>query len=178
MRKKTLLCLIAAVLLVSCKTSDEASSQAMQIYNVFKERIVANAQNGSDSYDIPFNFTFEIHELEGDAISYTVIIDEPKVLMNQVQMMALDPERTSESKMEPSIGIFEKETYGLIPNQVDASRGYPKGLAVNGESETNTFDIYVMVSYMEENQSNVRVFFSTSIINGEVVYVKEVEHEE
>ncbi|OCN03723.1 hypothetical protein A4S06_05015 [Erysipelotrichaceae bacterium MTC7] len=176
MRKKSLLCLLAMLLLVSCKVHNEVSSQAMELYNAYKERIIANAQNGSDSYDIPFAFAFEITPLEDHAVSYSVIIDEPKVLMNQVQMMALDPASVAPDKMEPSIGIFEEESYGLIPNQVDASRGYPKGLAINGESSTNTFDLYVMVTYIDENQSNVRVFFSTAIINGKVFY-QEVEHE-
>lgn len=167
--KKIFMMLSVFMLFISaCQSSDESiDTEKQRVYSIFKEKVIAN--NGTLSYNIPFSYTLEVLLLDDGTYAYTVIIDNPQIVMNQVKMMALQAGATAEDKMEPTVGILEDESYSLIPNQVDVAKGYPKGLAINGISETSDFSIYVIVSFYSEMQSEVQVFFAFDVVDGVVL---------
>lgn len=161
-------------LLFACNSSNDAQEIKYKSYNDFKNKILANS--GKDSYSLPFRAYLEIIPLANDTYSYTVFIDEPRIAMYQIQMMALDPIRVKDDKMEPNLGILEDEVFNLVPNQVYVDKGYPKGIALNGTVETSSFSIFVGISFSEENQNQTMLFFSFKVENGEVIN-DEVEYE-
>ncbi|MDF9823889.1 hypothetical protein M2475_000237 [Breznakia sp. PF5-3] len=167
MKKILIMCTVFFLSLSGCGSDNTDEEAQYQTYKQFKEKLIAN--NGTLSYNIPFNYEVEVIELDDGTYSYTVLVDNPQIVMNQIQMMALDAQAVTDDKMEPTIGVFEEETYSMVPNQVDAKKGYPEGLAINSISETKDFTIFVIVSFYKDDQTNMQVFFSFHVVDGVVV---------
>lgn len=172
--KKTVVLLVFILLVSSgCSDNSDLSNEQMKIYQDFKNTLMTN--NGTPTYDIPFSYKMEVDELEGEGYSYTVIVDNPLIIMNQLQMMILDVDTMSQDLMAPSLGILEDTTYSLVPNQVDVERGYPEGVALNGLTKEKNFTIFCVVSwYLEDHSTQKRAFFSFQVVDGEVVNDSEV----
>ena len=52
-------------------------------------------------------------------------------------------------KMMPSVGLFEDESYRLIPYQVDVDLGYHKGFNLNGIVDTDKINLKVVVMWKD-----------------------------
>lgn len=170
MKKIIILSLCVLFLISGCGSDDNSNDEAKySLYEEYKNQLISN--NGTLSYNIPFGYRMEVTQFEDGTYSYTVIVDEPQIIMNQVKLMAMNVNYDNDANMIPNAGILDDDTYSLVPNQVDAKKGYPKGLAVNGVSDTADFTVYVIVSFYKDSQTSTEtnVFFTFNVVNGEVV---------
>ena len=164
--KKILYVIFMIFILCGCNNNDSISDEKMQKYNEYKTVLVNNGSNVS--YDIPFSYALNIEKVK-DGYSYTLVINEPLMVMNNIQVMALN-NTDSNSDMTLNCGIIDDEVINMIPNQKDESKGYPSGIALNGISETGDFTLYCLVNYYnEDNTASSRKFFSFIIENGKIV---------
>jgi len=69
--------------------------------------------------------------------------------MYDVQLMACDTTKLTVDSdvMCPSVGVFEKERYTLIPNQINKEKNYVKGFSLSGISESSNIDINVIIKW-------------------------------
>ena len=170
MKKIIILSLCALFFISGCKSNESNNDEAKyNLYEEYRNQLISN--NGTPSYNIPFTYQMEVTSLDEGMYSYTVIVDEPQIVMNQVKIMALNIDEDTTSDMIANAGILDDNTYSLVPNQVDVEKGYPKGIAINGKAKTKDFTIYVIVSFYKDSQASTQttVFFTFYVENGEVV---------
>lgn len=157
MRKLILICCLLLLCLSGCSKRGPNDKEFQNIYNSFVDSILDN--NGADSIDIPFSHQLEVVKDENDIYHYTVTIDNPRVAMYNIQMMAVDK---TASGQYPFVGLLKDEPmYSMIPNQENKDKHFVKGIVLEGSSTSSVFSLYIQVSWKDYAQINTRtVFFS------------------
>lgn len=159
--KKLSLLLCLSLILSGCTHSKNDYEEQTQKYENYMELIIDNSKQITTN--IPFDWEFNMTENEGKYI-YEVIISNARVEMSNIQMIAVDIEQISESEIAPNLGLFEDETYNMIPNQMNVDKGYYPGVGVNGVSTKDKFILNCLVVYKDRNQADNYVYF---IINAD-----------
>lgn len=106
---------------------------------------------------------------------YYVFVDEPKVAMTDIVVLAIENgmEYASSSRMMPSSGIFGAP-FSMIPYQVNKESGYVKGIMLNGECQNDHVDLHVLVEWKDRSRKVVsREFLELSLNAEEDEYVPE-----
>ena len=85
--------------------------------------------------------------------------------MYNIQMVAVDISEISENKIAPNIGLFEDQTYNMIPNQINAEKGFYEGVGVQGFTNKSEFILNCLVVYKDKNQVDNYAYF---IINANI----------
>lgn len=159
--KKLKLFLCLFLLLTGCNNSKSNYEEQRQKYENYMELIIDNSKQITTN--IPFDWAFNMTESEGKYI-YEVVISNPRIEMNNIQMISVDIEQLSESEIAPNLGLFEDAKYNMIPNQVCADKGYYPGVGVNGISIKDKFILNCLVVFKDKNQVDNYVYF---IINAD-----------
>lgn len=155
--RKLMILWIMALLLSACSEKDKSEQEFRYTYNSFVDSILDN--NGADSIDIPFRHSLEVTKESSGEYRYAITVDEPRIAMYNIQMMAVDK---SASGQYPFIGLMQNEDqYSMIPNQENKEKYFVKGIILEGSSATPKFTLYVQVSWKDYAQINTStVFFS------------------
>ena len=153
MRK--LLCLLLLIgLTAGCKASAKVSEQMMASYEGYYLSVQDNErfQNGSDYYRI----SGEISQIADGSYRYYIFLDSPQIAMYDVVMLAVEDDIPFDSaeKMMPSIGVFEKKDYSLVPFQTRVTAGYVKGLVISGECDQPSVNLKLMVEWRDQSRKN------------------------
>ena len=76
--------------------------------------------------------------------------------MYDVVMLAVEDDIPFDSaeKMMPSIGVFEKKDYSLVPFQTRVTAGYVKGLVISGECDQPSVNLKLMVEWRDQSRKN------------------------
>ncbi|MGL5977588.1 MAG: hypothetical protein ACRCZJ_01130 [Erysipelotrichaceae bacterium] len=175
MMKFTIIFLTSVLLLTGCgKRADVVSNEEKyKKYNASMEAIINN--KGVVSDNIPFDYEVTISSTMSDdgTFPYAIIIDNPQVAMYDIEALAIDPNALDSGDIFPSAGIVD-DSDSMIPYQVDAEKGFPKGIILNGESATSSFTLQLMVTWKDYAKLNVY----TSYFNVDVALEVESEDEE
>lgn len=155
--RKLMILWIVALALSGCSRQDKSEQDFRYTYNSFVDSILDN--NGAESIDIPFHHSLEVTKESSGEYRYAITIDEPRIAMYHIQMMAVDK---SASGQYPFIGLMQdEEMYSMIPNQENREKYFVKGIILEGSSTTPKFTLYVQVSWKDYAQINTStVFFS------------------
>ncbi len=149
------LCLLLCIgLLSGCKKTAKASEQMMASYEGYYLSVQDNErfQAASDYYRI----SGEITQIADGGYRYYIFLDSPQIAMYDVVMLAVENDTPVESakKMMPSIGVFEKKDYSLVPFQTRVTAGYVKGLVLSGECAEPSVDLKLMVEWRDQSRKN------------------------
>ena len=146
--KKILIVLCLLVLFSGCQQKVNVDDSRQEKYDSY---IIA-VQDIEDSKETSafFDVSCVMNKLSENEYRYDVIIENPKVAMYTVEVLAVETTVAGTvitDKLMPSVGIFDEVTYNMIPNQVDIEKGYPKGISVSGVTDRSEITLYVMVSW-------------------------------
>ena len=153
MRKIAVL-LLCIGLLAGCTRTAVSDELMMASYEGYYLAVQDNErfQDGSDYY----NLYGEMSKIGDGTYRYYVFLDNAQIAMYDVVMLAVEngiPFAEAETMM-PSIGIFEKTDYSLIPYQSRPVSGYVKGLVISGESQEDSIDLKLMVEWRDQSRKN------------------------
>ena len=152
---RRLCCFLLCIgLLAGCSSSSSAKELMMASYEGYYLSIEDSErfQRGSDYYKI----SGEMSKIADGSYRYYVFLDEPQIAMYDVVMLAVENDTQYEDAetMMPSIGIFEKTDYILIPFQSRSAAGYVKGLVISGESGEASVDLKLLVEWRDKSRKN------------------------
>ncbi len=162
--KKLLYPILALTLLLTgCQQSQQRQldQEKYDAYLTYYQEIIT-AQNKLTSCDY-FNISLVINQLSDGTYRYDVIIDEPKVAMYSIEVLAvvLKTDATIDyDVMMPSVGIMDDDDVNMIPYQVDKAKNYVEGLDLSGTVDSLPVNIGVKVSFKDRaGQKTTRLFF-------------------
>ena len=162
MKKVLILALCMLCILSGCKNG-KVNNEQQKVYYGFKDALMNNGDLISSN--IPFEYEILIEETKGKYL-YTVIVKNPQVAMNNIQMMILNPEDATKDIETATLGIYDETNYHMIPNQSNEKTGYYKELQLKGSSEHKDFKIYVTLAWKDSNQLiQYQVFFSFNVVD-------------
>ena len=160
MRKVLLMC----ILMVSCvlcgcsnqKSRDPKLTSYETYYHAVEENVKFNETSAH------FHYSTEMSVLPDGTFRYYIVIDEPQHAMYQFTALAVENDSvfSAESKMMPSLGIFD-EPVTMIPNQVNTEKRFVKGVVLSGESREPSVSIRLLAEWKDKTGKNaVREFLS------------------
>lgn len=134
-------------MLCSCKEKD-TTSEADKRYLAMAEMISSHDtfSRGASYY----NLETDIAQIDG-GYRYYVILDNPKIAMYDVEIMAFEVGTDYTKTMAACVGIFEEETYNLIPKQTNTTYNYVAGLSVSGISNNQNVTLHVLVQWKNKS---------------------------
>ena len=151
--KKLIIMVCLSMALVGCRRTVNIDEDRKQKYESYITAIEdsENKLTSSSNFDI----TLAVNRLSETEYRYDVIIDNPKIAMYGIEVLVVERNvvgTINEDKLMPSVGIFESNTYNMLPNQHDIDKGFPKGITVGGTTEQSEITVYVLVVWTEQNQ--------------------------
>ena len=161
--KKVGILLLCTFLLTGCLYSNKTKEREHnEKYENYMELLIDNSKQVT--MNLPFRWKFNMYE-NGDEYGYDVAIEKPTIAMYNIQMVAVDISEISENKIAPNIGLFEDQTYNMIPNQINAEKGFYEGVGVQGFTNKSEFILNCLVVYKDKNQVDNYAYF---IINANI----------
>lgn len=147
---KVSLCLLLLLSLFGCKTKNNNNANDKYIYII--ESIKNNDKFASDSeyYDI----NVQMAKIN-DGYRYYVTIDNPRISMYDIEVLAIEKDSDYDVTMAASAGIFDEKEYNLIPNQHNSKDGFYKGVIISGTCSNPETILYIYVKYSSYDYSQV-----------------------
>ncbi len=122
--------LLTLFVLCGCTTSkktSDASSTQLQIYR----KTLKIIENTKSFYDYSKDFeTKLVFSNMGKYYTYDLIVHDPKIKMYKISALAYSS--AIKDQYHPSIGIFDEESYTMVPGYVNKKKGYVKGFDLSG----------------------------------------------
>ncbi len=150
MKKLGFICLIC--LLSACQTNSRMDAAKYNLYKTYYTDIFnqANFTQSSQYFEISAS-----RQLIGTNIyRFDVIIDQAKVAMYNVEILVIldNGSLTISDTMMPSVGIFENDTYNMIPYQSNNALHYVKGFGLNGLSSETIMHLKILVMWKDSTK--------------------------
>ena len=153
--KKFLFILVMLLLVVGCTDNPNSDELLLEKYKTAYNDLVGNDKFDTSStfYDIDV----VVNELGSNEYRVDAIIDNPKVAMYNVEIIAelnsIGVEQFEE--VVPSLGIVDQAYYNLIPFQVNKDEGFYAVLVVSGISDKPKGEIILKINWSDyaETQS-------------------------
>jgi len=144
---KKIILIVLVLFLTACSDDSNQNDAYFETYNGLYKALLDNEQYLTSSFY--YDLTLEVSKLNDNQFRYYLILDNPQVSMYDVQLMACDTTKLTVDSdvMCPSVGVFEKERYTLIPNQINREKNYVKGFSLSGISESSNIDINVIIKW-------------------------------
>lgn len=147
---KKILIVLACCLLVGCAPKSDVTSAQMAIYNSYVKQIKSTKKFYNYSKDFKAQV---IYTDLGKYYSYDLIISKPKKAMYDITALSYSP--AIHDSYHPSIGIFDQQSYHMVPGYVNKKKGYVKGFDLSGRVSKKT-DIIVKISYYTSKNKSER----------------------
>lgn len=108
----------------------------------------------SNYYDI----SYDMSKLD-NGYRYYIYIDNPKIAMYNVQVLAIEDGVDYSRYMAANAGLFEDQAYHLVPNQTNIDKGFVKGIMISGVTQKSELTMEVMVRWSDRvNSTNEREY--------------------
>jgi hypothetical protein len=150
MKKLGLICLIC--LLSACQTTTQMDAAKTNLYKTYYTDIFNQADfTQSSEY---FEISASRQVVTTNTYRFDVIIDQAKVAMYDVEILVIldNGSLTISDTMMPSVGIFEDDTYNMIPYQSNNASNYVKGFGLNGLSSETITHLKVLVMWKDSTK--------------------------
>ncbi len=162
--KKIVLFLCGLLLICGCsKSSEKYSEEKLALYRSYYNAVLENTT--FEEYSRYFNLSSEVTQKDDGSWLYYIFVDTPQIAMYDVEMIVLEGLNDySDADMYPSFGIFDDTEYNMIPYQVNAEKGYVKGIVTSGDLQDINQTLYVMVAWKDLTRLNQsREFFEVRL---------------
>lgn len=145
--KKIICLLLTLFILTGCNDSNISLDQYYDMIGVLSsaEDFIVTPTN--------YSFTFEVVDTS-EGKRFYIIIDAPKQAMYAVKILAYEDGVNPKLEFAPNAGIFG-DKINLLPNQVNISSGYAKGISISGLLKRDNFTIYCIVQWTDNNKTKV-----------------------
>ncbi len=140
----------------------EKVSNETKIYNNYIEEL---KETDNNIIELPFTLGIYIDKLIDNEVMYRVIIDEPKNVLKDIEVLVIHDNKTDD--VFPSSGIFD-EKYNLIPNDIEKESNKVKGIILAGyipyDGDINNLSIKfkLLFKYKDENNQTHTIIYSTT----------------
>jgi len=141
---KKILIILVLLLLVSCNNNNRQENSNNERYTYLIELINEHEEFLSDS--TYFDIAVEMAKIS-DGYRYYVTVDNPRLAMYDVELLAIEKNVDYSSRMAANIGIFEDTQYNIVPNQANPSKGYVKGVVASGVTNLPNTTLYIFVQF-------------------------------
>ncbi|MDD2591683.1 MAG: hypothetical protein PHP11_00705 [Erysipelotrichaceae bacterium] len=165
--RKILTILLLLILLMGCSDNNESSdSIKLENYAYIYQTITDNDTFNTTTEHFDMNVVMS--QIDDQNYRYDIIIDDPKVAMYDIKMMAVENniDYSLANKMMPSIGIFDEEEYNMVPYQINTELGYVKGLIISGKTDAPVVNLKIRITWKDYT----KVFESKEYFNLTVDY--------
>lgn len=139
--KKILISLILLLALFGCQKTSSVENQYYSFLKLLEER--EEFSSSSLNYDI----SYEITAIGNGKYRYFVTIDEPRIAMYDIEIMAIEEGKDYSENIAASAGILSTDQYNMIPNQSDVEKGYISGINISGETDDPHPVLLVLVQW-------------------------------
>lgn len=160
MKRKYIIILFSLLILVGCSKIIDENKMIYDGYVTELKELKEVAD--SDSYKDLIDIDVKLTKNSDDEITYSVVIDNPKVKMKKVEVLIYHDKKTED--VYPSIGIFD-EKKNLIPGLKKNTDTDVKGMVFVGyiktkqEVEEINLTIKGMIAYNDENNERQKIYF-------------------
>lgn len=164
--KKIFILLLGLIILSGCSNTAVNEVSSDDRYNDMIELVETNKNYlaTAEYYDI----TFDIASI-GGGYRYYIFIDNPRIALYNISVIALEDGVDYKTSMAPSVGVFEGKTYNMIPNQTNSDKGYVKGVVLSGTTTNENPHIKLLVQYQDKMlTSTYRDYYEFDIVVSEV----------
>ena len=150
MKKIWLLCFLS-IFLVSCMADNTSETQIRyEQYIKHYEEVIDNTIFSSKNA-APFEINVAMNKLSDGSYRYDIIIDNPKVAMYNIEVIAIENSITYQNadKLMPTFGIFDDGSYNMIPYQTNVSNGYVKGVIASAITTEAIINLKIKVTWTD-----------------------------
>ena len=151
--RKIIIFLLSICLLSGCsKKLNEQEQDSLTKYESYLNTLIEQERYSQNSYY--YTISAVLNKLPDGTTRYDIFIENPQVAMYNVEILACvsGAKRTDET-IYPSIGIFDEESYTMIPYQSNPDENYIEAIALSGITMEETPVLNVLVSW--KNYQNV-----------------------
>ena len=164
MKKKILNVLLIGLLLCGCtrNSKDNLNQAGIETYETYYTEVISNGHYTETSQY--FTLSYEMIRVEDGSYRYYIILDDPKIAMYNVMMIAVENGVSYQEceTMVPSFGIFE-DRVSLIPGQVNYEEAYVKGISISGQSDKDTMDLLILVRWKSSDGTQMSAYIQHTV---------------
>ncbi len=178
--RKILIMIIFVVFLGGCASkSDSIDKIKLENYSYIYQTITDNDTFNAvaNYYDLQVVMT----KIDDQQYRYDIIIDNPKIAMYDIKMMAVENniDYSLADKMMPSIGIFDDEEFNMVPFQVNKDLGYVKGLVISGLTDKPIVNLKIRIVWKDYSKvEETKEYFNITVdYNSQSPLVNDAEDE-
>lgn len=137
-------------MLFGCKSSKNKDYEA-KYYDLID--LVSNRDEFSSNSKF-FESSIEVLPMSDGTFRYYITIDKPLVAMYEIEAIAIEKGVDYTSQMAANVGVFDNNSYTMIPNQVDPDKGFYQGITISGISENEKPTVYVLIDWKNQDLSD------------------------
>lgn len=156
---KKLLILIFVILLTACTNKETTlEKEKYDEYTQLLQKEISNSEY------LPFDIDIYVDKIVETEVMYRVIIDNPKIALRDIETLVIHDKYTED--IFPSSGIFDTK-YSLIPNLVNESSNYAKGIILigyipyEGDIKNLNATFKVIFKYKDDDLKDNTILYST-----------------
>ncbi len=152
--------MVGLIFLSACSSSEEDTTTTEHYYDMLELLTDVETFSTAPSY---YDLTVEMVQID-DGYRYYVIVDNAKISMYNIQIMAIVVGEDYSNTMAANIGIFEGVSYNMIPNQTKTEDGYVAGLSISGITDEAEVTIDILVRYSSSDlQTTYRDYYRYTV---------------
>ena len=140
--------LLMVIFLVGCESPEQNDLLLDKYKAAYGDLVSSDKFNSSSAY---FDVETVVNKIEIGKFRIDTIIDNPKVAMYNVQVIAEINSNGIQQYEEvlPSLGIVDQSDYHLIPFQVNKDEGFYGGLVISGVSEKSEGEVILKINWTD-----------------------------
>lgn len=147
---KKLIFLLLIVSITAC--SSPQVSKEEKLYDRYYQKLLKQDVFETNTSD--FSLMLVTNKLN-KKYRYDLIVKDTQISMYKIRMLAIISKDTASSN--PSLGILEDNKFSLIPNYVDKTNGYYKGVNLSGITKNKKFTVKLLISYYATKSSKKEI---------------------
>ena len=163
--RKILIMIIFVVFLGGCASkSDSIDKIKLENYAYIYQTITDN-----DTFNAVANYydlQVVMAKISDQQYRYDIIIDNPKIAMYDIKIMAVENnvDFSLADEMMPSIGIFDDEEFNMVPYQINKDLGYVKGLVISGLTDKPIVNLKIRIVWKDYSKvEETKEYFNITI---------------
>ncbi|MBE6114736.1 MAG: hypothetical protein E7191_06605 [Erysipelotrichaceae bacterium] len=152
---RRIMLLLIALLLCGCsyQNNDSKERDSITKYESYLATLVEQDRFTDSSYY--YDIEAYLNPLNDGTIRYDIIIENPQVAMYDIEILAVESiAKRSDTIIYPCVGIFEEESYTMIPFQKNEEEGYVEAFLLSGISGVQSPVLNVLVTWTDYSKLN------------------------